>query len=167
MNRWWSSLKEDDSDQNRNIQKILEMVFDLVTSFTKILSSCEEAENMKTMEFYIMLYIGMKGSKKMSELAEIFSTTKSNVTLLVNGLEKKRYIRRKRSKKDRRVVEICLTAKGEKIYSKTLESFVQLIKHIVKLIPTDDLQIISEGFFKMVQIFSNAKNENPEEYRLK
>lgn len=160
-------MKEGNDNQDRNIRKILEMVFDLVTSFTKILSSCEEAEKMKTMEFYIMVYIGMKGPKKMGELAEIFSTTKSNVTLLIDGLEKKRYIRRKRSKKDRRVVEIHLTLEGKRIYNKTLKNFVQLVKHVVRLIPTDDLQVISEGFFRMVQIFSNAKNENIEEYRLK
>ncbi len=138
--------------------KILEMVFDLIIGFTKILPSCEEIEKMKTMEFYILMYIGMKSNKKMSELADVFSIAKSNVTVLIDGMEKKGYLKRIRSKEDRRVVKVELTQKGEKLFNLTVKNFVTLIENAMKKIPPKDLEVISDGFFRMTKIFLDANN---------
>ncbi len=138
--------------------KILEMVFDLIIGFTKILPSCEEIEKMKTMEFYILMYVGMKSNKKMSELADVFSIAKSNVTVLIDGMEKRGYLKRIRSKEDRRVVKVELTPKGEKLFNLTVKNFVTLIENAMKKIPPKDLEVISDGFFRMTKIFLDANN---------
>ncbi len=149
-----SKRRGDDLMKKSESLKILEMVFDLITSFTKILPSCEETEKMKTMEFYILMYVGMKPSKKMSELAETFSIAKSNVTVLIDGMEKKGYLKRVRSEKDRRVVKVKLTEKGKKVFDLTVNNFVKVIEEVMKEIPKEDLEIISDGFMRMVNLFS-------------
>ncbi len=138
-------------------KKILEMVFDLVINFTKILPSCEETENLKTMEFYILMYIGMKSSKKMSELARVFSIAKSNVTVLIDGMEKKGYLKRVRNGNDRRVINVELSDKGKELFDLTAESFEKVINDVMKKIPPKDLEVISDGFFRMIKIFNSSK----------
>ncbi len=134
--------------------KILEMVFDMIIGFTKMLPTLKEAENMKTMEFYIFMYVGMKSPKKMSELAEVFSIAKSNVTSLIDGMERKGYLDRVREGKDRRVVKVKLTEKGKRMFDLTVKNFVKVIENAMKEIPDEDLEVISEGFMRMVKIFS-------------
>ncbi len=92
---------------------ILETVFDLLRSFTQFISYSNEAAELKTLEFYILLYIGLKGLQNMYALAKAYLMTKSNVTVLVDDLENKSYFGRERSDIDRRVTIIRLTRKGE------------------------------------------------------
>ncbi len=73
---------------------ILETVFDLLRSFTQFISYSNEAAELKTLEFYILLYIGLKGLQNMSALAKAYLMTKSNVTVLVDDLENKSYFGR-------------------------------------------------------------------------
>ncbi|HNS66551.1 MAG TPA: helix-turn-helix domain-containing protein, partial [Mesotoga infera] len=77
-------------------EKILEAVFDLIRNFTKFFSFSIEAEEMKTIELYILLYVALKGPQNMSSLAKEYSMTKSNITLLVDDMEKKGYLARVR-----------------------------------------------------------------------
>ena len=139
-------------------KKILEMVFDLIINFTKILPRCEETENLKTMEFYILMYIGMKSSKKMSELARVFSIAKSNVTVLVDGMEKKGYLKRVRNSDDRRVINVELTDKGKRLFDLTVKNFEKVINDVMERIPPKDLDVISDGFFRMIKIFNSSKS---------
>lgn len=66
----------------------MKSVFDLVLAFSKMLNFNSEVENLRAIELYVLLYVAQKGPQKMSELAEVFSMTKSNITFLVDNLEK-------------------------------------------------------------------------------
>ncbi|WP_258002048.1 MarR family winged helix-turn-helix transcriptional regulator [Mesotoga sp. Brook.08.YT.4.2.5.1] len=94
-------------------EKILESVFDLVRNFTKFFSFTIEAEEMKTIELYILLFVALKGPRSMSSLAKEYSMTKSNITVLVDDMENKGYLARVRSEEDRRVIMITLTERGK------------------------------------------------------
>jgi DNA-binding MarR family transcriptional regulator len=135
-------------------EEILKMVFELVVNFTNMLPRTKEFEEMNTMELYLFLYVALNGPKKMSELSDVLKTTKSNVTNLVDALERNGYLSRIRSKEDRRVIMVELTKEGEKLYRKLLDSFDSLIKKIVSKIPQEDLEEFSRGFLKMVSLFT-------------
>jgi len=135
-------------------EEILKMVFRLVVNFTSMLPKTEEFEKMNTMELYLFLYVALNGPKKMSELANVLKTAKSNITTLVDNLEGKGYLKRERSFSDRRAVIIKLTEEGEKLYRKLLDSFQSLVEKVIAKVPQKDLEEISEGFFKMVSLFT-------------
>ncbi|MGC9385093.1 MAG: MarR family winged helix-turn-helix transcriptional regulator, partial [Kosmotogaceae bacterium] len=86
-----------------NSQEILNLVFDLVVNFSKMFTYSEEGERLKTIEYYLLIYIALKGPQKMKDLADVYSMTKSNITFIVDDLEKKELLKRERSEKDRRV----------------------------------------------------------------
>ncbi|MEJ5228777.1 MAG: MarR family transcriptional regulator [Pseudothermotoga sp.] len=134
-------------------ERILRSVFDLVLTFSKMLTFNGELENLRAIELYLLLYIAQRGSQKMSELAEVFSMTKSNITFLVDSLEEKGLVERSRSNEDRRVVNICLTEKGRQMYNQVLDDFAKLISRVTSQIPEKDLLVISEGFGRLSKLF--------------
>ena len=58
---------------------------------------------------------------EMSTLSWDLALDNSTVTRLVNRLEKKNLVFRKKSKKDKRLVKVCLTKKGEEIQNRIEE----------------------------------------------
>ena len=60
--------------------------------------------------------IGYDSSRNMSSVAKDLGITVGTLTTAVNNLVKKDYVKRVRSPKDRRVVLISLTPKGQKAY---------------------------------------------------
>jgi DNA-binding MarR family transcriptional regulator len=137
-------------------EEILKLVFELVVNFTNMLPRTKEIEEMNTMELYLFLYVALNGPKKMSELSDVLKTTKSNITNLVDILERNGYLSRVRSSEDRRVVMVKLTEEGEKLYKKLLDSFDSLIEKVISKIPQSDLEEISNGFLKMVSLFTQT-----------
>ncbi|ABV32883.1 MULTISPECIES: MarR family winged helix-turn-helix transcriptional regulator [Pseudothermotoga] len=134
-------------------EKIMKSVFDLVLAFSKMLNFNSEVENLRAIELYVLLYVAQKGPQKMSELAEVFSMTKSNITFLVDNLEKNGFVERERSNEDRRVIYIRLTDRGRDIYRQILDDFAKLIDKVASQIPEQDLLIISDGFERLSRLF--------------
>ena len=61
----------------------------------------------------IMEYDGIE----MSKVSKILGIDNSTATRLIDGLEKKDWVIRKRSKEDSRILQVFLTSKGSKIYN--------------------------------------------------
>lgn len=94
----------------------------LVTVFNDILT-IEESELKKSQfndlsitEMHTIEAIGLHEHKTTSEVAKILSVTVGTLTVAINNLVKKGYVERKRSDKDRRVVQLILTNRGRLVY---------------------------------------------------
>ncbi|HAA85624.1 MAG TPA: MarR family transcriptional regulator [Kosmotogaceae bacterium] len=133
-------------------ETIFSMVFDLVTNFSKLMSFDERLEKLKTIEFYVLIHLALKGPKKMTDLARAFSMTKSNVTLIVDSMESNGLLCRKRAVEDRRVYLIHLTETGQSIYRSLLKGFDRIIKKFTESIDPEDLQLFASGFEKIMKL---------------
>lgn len=140
-------------------KKTLEMLFDFISNFTKIISDFSEAEKLKTLEFYVLLYLGLKGPQKMSDLASHFSTTKSNITNIIDSLEEKKYVKRIRNNKDRRIITIALDKKGKEVFNETLKNFELMFNDFISKVSKDDFEVISKGFYKIIEIYNNSSGD--------
>jgi len=109
---------------------------------------------MKTTELYAFLYVALFGPKKMKEIAEFLSTTKSNVTNVVDSLEKRGLVVREMDPVDRRTYRVVLTEKGKKIFEEILSNFESLLKSVLEKFSEEDLKVVSEGFNRMVEALS-------------
>ncbi|GAB6188845.1 MarR family transcriptional regulator [Marinitoga arctica] len=136
-------------------KKALKLLFDFISNFTKVISDFSEAEKLKTLEFYVLLYLGLKGPQKMSSLAKHFSTTKSNITNIVDSLENKKYVERKRNNEDRRTITIILTKNGENVFNETVKNFELMFNDFMSKVSKEDLEIISKGFYKIIEIYNH------------
>lgn len=78
----------------------------------------------------------------MSEIARRLSVTVGTLTTNMNGLERKGYIRRERSDKDRRVVHVLLTERGKKAFYHHRDFHKKMIKAIVKDLNQEEMEIL-------------------------
>ena len=72
-------------------------------------------KDLTAQELHTISLIGKMGSPRMSELAARGHVTLGTMTVMINKLVKKGYVKRMRDEGDRRVVVVSLTASGRKI----------------------------------------------------
>lgn len=75
-----------------------------------------EFKDITNNDMHVIEAVGVDEPRNMSSVAKTLSVTVGTLTISVNNLVKKGYIHRTRSSRDRRVVLISLTEKGEKAF---------------------------------------------------
>ena len=81
-------------------------------------------------QFYVLATIGYAGSLPFGEIGAKMMVTVSNLTGIVDRLEQKKLVLRKRDETDRRVVHVTLTDKGTSLYKTTIPLFERSISEI-------------------------------------
>ena len=81
-------------------------------------------------QFYVLATIGYAGSLPFGEIGAKMMVTVSNLTGIVDRLEQKKLVLRKRDATDRRVVHVALTDKGANLYKTTIPLFERSISEI-------------------------------------
>lgn len=76
-----------------------------------------------------------------NDLAFISNRSKTSLTRLINTIEKKGYVIRITSKKDKRINHIFLTKEGKVIFKKSLPALQNLIGKLQKGINPEDLKL--------------------------
>ena len=89
-------------------------------------------------QFYVLATIGYAGGLPFGEIGAKMMVTVSNLTGIVDRLEEKKLVLRKRDEHDRRVVHVILTEKGAKLYKSTLPLFEKSVSEIFA--PLDSTQ---------------------------
>lgn len=102
----------------------------------------EEFKDITNNDMHIIEAIGIETPRNMSEIAHRLHVTVSTLTINMNGLEKKGYIRRERSSEDKRVVYVTLMDKGKKAFYHHRDFHKSMIKAIVKDMNDQELEIL-------------------------
>ena len=93
-------------------------------------------------QFYVLATIGYAGGLPFGEIGAKMMVTVSNLTGIVDRLEEKKLVLRKRDEKDRRVVHVILTEKGAKLYKSTIPLFEKSVERIfIKLTAPEQKQL--------------------------
>jgi len=85
-------------------------------------------------QFYVLATIGYAGGLPFGEIGAKMMVTVSNLTGIVDRLEEKKLVSRKRDENDRRVVHVVLTDKGAKLYKSTIPLFEKTVSQIFSLL---------------------------------
>ena len=89
-----------------------------------------EKQGLTPPQFYVLATIGYAGGLPFGEIGAKMMVTVSNLTGIVDRLEEKKLVSRKRDEHDRRVVHVVLTDKGAKLYKSTIPLFEKSISGI-------------------------------------
>jgi MarR family 2-MHQ and catechol resistance regulon transcriptional repressor len=81
-------------------------------------------------QFYVLATIGYAGGLPFGEIGAKMMVTVSNLTGIVDRLEEKKLVSRKRDENDRRVVHVVLTERGVKLYKNAIPLFEKSISQI-------------------------------------
>ena len=104
----------------------------LARAFTMVSRKSEESIRtfkLTSAQFAVIEALGHLGDMTVGKLCEKMLVTGGNMTLVLDNLEKLELVERIRNPKDRRALNITLTAKGRELFE---EIFVKHAEHIEK-----------------------------------
>jgi DNA-binding MarR family transcriptional regulator len=100
-------------------------------------------------QFYVLATIGYAGGLAFGEIGAKMMVTVSNLTGIVDRLEEKKLVIRKRDEHDRRVVHVVLTEKGAKLYKSTIPLFEKSVSRIFSSLDRNEQRELSALFRKL------------------
>lgn len=126
----------------RSINELLVSLFNHIMDMEGKAVITEEYRDITNNDMHIIEAIGIDEPRNMSVIAHRLSVTVSTLTINMNGLEKKGYIRRERSNEDKRIVYVILTDKGRKAFYHHRDFHKKMIKAIVKNLSEEETEIL-------------------------
>lgn len=102
---------------------------------------------------HIIEAIGLDEPRSMSSVAKDLSVTVGTLTIAINNLVKKAYVKRVRSEKDRRVVLISLTEKGMKAYHHHAEFHDEMIKATLNGLDEEQTKVLVKALTNLSTFF--------------
>lgn len=126
----------------RSLNELLVNLFNHVMDREAAAVITEEFRDITNNDMHIIEAIGVDEPKNMSAIAHKLSVTVSTLTTNMNGLEKKGYIRRERSREDKRVVHVTLTDKGRKAFYHHRDFHKSMIRAIIKDLSEEEMEIL-------------------------
>ncbi len=98
------------------VSDILVKLFQQIWKLEEKALITEEFKDVSVNDMHIIEAVGIGEGNNMSTIAKKLDITVGSLTTSMNSLVLKGYVVRERSETDRRVVNICLTDKGERAY---------------------------------------------------
>lgn len=117
----------------------------------------EEFKDITNNDMHVIEAIGLHQEKNMSTIARSLSVTMGTLTTAMNSLVKKGYVIRKRGEKDKRVVYISLSEKGEKAYLHHEKFHKDMIDAIVKRLDEEQTGILVQTLQDLSTFLNNWK----------
>lgn len=108
-------------------------------------------------ELLSIVFIYRKESVNMSEVAEYINAPLNTVTGVINRLEKKQIVERKRDLKDKRVVNIVLTSKGKQLYEEEKKEIIYYVKEVYKSLTEEEKKSLMIIAGKIISVLKSDK----------
>ncbi len=128
---------------NQNKEKAVELYRCQTQLIQKVLKSQNEFFESELGKFNVkdinvIKVLGFTGLSKMSGIAEKMNMADSTLTGIVDNLVKKKFVERKRTEQDRRVVKICLTEKGIKVFENLNRISIDIFKDMLTALDEEE-----------------------------
>lgn len=115
----------------------------------------ETFKDITNNDMHVIEAIGIGEPKNMSAIAKQLHVTTGTLTISMNSLVKKGYVKRERSEQDRRVVYIMLTAKGKLAYRHHEEFHRKMTEALVKDLDPEDTKLLVRALTNLREFFEN------------
>ncbi|MBU5261769.1 MarR family winged helix-turn-helix transcriptional regulator [Bacillus atrophaeus] len=126
----------------------------LQTLFQKIqpeMVESMEKQGVTPAQLFVLASLKKHGSCKISEIAERMEVKPSAVTLMVDRLEQKNLVVRKHDTEDRRVINISLTAEGDKKFEDILTGRKAILARYLSFLTAEELLQAAQITQKLAQ----------------
>lgn len=100
-------------------------------------------------EFHVLRTLTASGPCPMVDLAKEQFISPPALTSIVDSLEKQGLVERVRSKKDRRIINIKITSKGEKLFTQAQPLYKQFFEKVMSALTKQEISILLTAFDKL------------------
>jgi len=104
----------------------------------------------KKQEMTMIEILGKRGPMIMSELSDSARLCLSTATGLIDGLVAKVLVKRARSEKDRRIVQVELTKDGRKVYEQSVDVRLRMVRGMLGALENEEQDMFVSLFRKIV-----------------
>lgn len=98
---------------------------------------------LTTSQFGVLEALLHLGPLSQSDLAQKLLKSGGNITLVIDNLEKRQLVKRDRLTKDRRVVMVCLTEKGQQLISEIFPRHVAAVVEEMSILTESEQEELS------------------------
>lgn len=116
-------------------------------------------------ELLAITFIYRKENVNMSEIAEYINAPLNTVTGVINRLEKKRIVERKRDANDKRVVNICLSDEGKDIYETEKKEIVDFVKKVYNALTDEEKSTVMGVTMKVISILKHGNDSSKKQVK--
>lgn len=113
----------------------------------------EEFKDLTNNDMHIIEAVGLSEGNTMSAVARKLGITAGSLTTSVNSLVNKKYVERKRSEEDRRVVFITLTEKGVKAYRHHSEYHRKMTEAVLASLEEEEVPVLMKTLESLTKFF--------------
>lgn len=137
------------------LNEILVKLFKDISDIEEKAIITEEFKDISNNDMHIIEAIGLDEPRSMSSVAKDLSVTVGTLTIAINNLVKKNYVKRVRSEKDRRVVLISLTEKGEKAFHHHKIFHEEMIRATLADLDEEQTEVLVRALTNLITFFKN------------
>ncbi len=121
----------------------------------------EEFKDISNNDMHVIEAIGMGEGGNMSSIAKKLNITVGSLTIAMNSLVNKKYVERKRSDEDRRVVYVKLTPKGKQAYRHHEDYHERMTQAILEKLDETELPVLMKMLDALTEFFKGySKGSN-------
>lgn len=114
----------------------------------------EEFKDLSNNDMHVIEAVGTGEGKNMSSIARRLNITVGSLTTAMNSLVNKKYVERRRSEEDRRVVFVKLTAKGIKAYRHHEDYHRQMTQAILDKLDAAEIPVLVKTLDALSEFFT-------------
>ncbi len=116
--------------------------------FSKIEKQVQE-DGLNLSEFGVLEMLLNKGEQPVQKIAEKILVTSGTITYVIDKLQQKELVYRKRCAKDRRIFYICLTEKGKTFIVDVFQKHVKFLENLFNDLEEDFKKEIVSNLFTL------------------
>lgn len=139
------------------INEYLTTIFNNVLIIEESTLRSSQFSDVSIKEMHTIDVIGDKKGATPSDVSRTLMVTLGTVTTSLNNLERKGYIERVRSTKDRRVVHLYLTKKGRLLYRLHQRFHRRMVRKITEDMDEKEYKVMKKGLTKLYQFLEELK----------
>lgn len=143
--------------EDQKVNDYLTAIFNNVLVIEETSLRGSRFKDISIKEMHTIDVIGSKPDATPSDIARALMVTLGTVTTSLNNLERKGYIERVRSTKDRRVVHLYLTKKGRLVYRLHQRFHNEMVKQITDGMDEAEYQVMKKGLYKLYNFLEDLK----------
>lgn len=140
-------------DQYQTINDVLVRLFNEIMDREEKAIITEEFKDISNNDMHIIEAIGIEEPRNMSTVAKSLSVTVGTLTIAVNSLVKKGYVKRVRSEEDRRVVLLSLPEKGRRAYQHHAQFHKQMVEAVMQNMTEEELSVLVRALQNLSAFF--------------
>ena len=146
-------------DPHETINDILVSLFNDILKLEEEAIITDEFKDITNNDMHIIEAVGLSGENTMSVVAKKLGITAGSLTTSVNSLVNKKYVTRKRSEEDRRVVFLQLTAKGKRAYEHHREYHRQMTDAVINKLDENEVPVLIKTLAGLSEFFRGYNNQ--------